>query len=174
MEDLPHPCFKGPGANGYAKKHDPFIYSRSVAADRAACNRIVPFTRLATDERGELPTFVWLTPNLCHDMHDCDPSVGDRFLRSTVPPLVNALGPRGLLILTWDEGASDAGCCRLASGGHVVTVLTGAQARAGARLTIPADHYSVLQTIEDLLKLRRTRDAACACTTSLQRLLKGP
>jgi phosphatidylinositol-3-phosphatase len=172
MEDLPQPCFKGAGLRGYAKKHDPFVYYRGVAASRALCENVVPLTRLRGDERRrQLPRFAWITPNLCHDMHDCGVSVGDRFLGRTVPVLLRALGPRGLLVLTWDEGSSDSGCCRFASGGHVATILAGPAARAGARLGTATDHYSVLQMIEDLFGLRRLAHAGCACTPTLQPLL---
>ena len=88
-----------------------------------------------------------------------------------MPPLLRALGPLGLLFLTWDEGASGAACCRLASGGHIVTIVAGGRARRHATLAMPTDHYSVLQTVEDLLGLRRLRGAACACTPSLAPLL---
>ena len=172
MENLPHPCFTGPDAGDYAKKHDPFAYYTRVTGNPARCARIVPLSQLSADERaGVLPSFVWITPNLCHDMHDCDVATGDRFLAGLVPQLLSALGPRGLLFLTWDEGSSGNGCCRLASGGHVVTIVAGAQARRGAVLNAPSDHYSVLQTIEDLLGLPRLRGAACACTPSLEPLL---
>jgi hypothetical protein len=172
MEDLPRPCFTGAGAGGYAQKHDPFIYYDGIRRDRAACVKIVPLDRLAADERARaLPPFLWISPNLCHDMHDCGPATGDRFLAATLPRLLRSLGPRGLLILTWDEGATDNGCCKLASGGHVVTILAGGLARAGATLHTPTDHYSVLQTIEDLLRLPRLGGAACACTPSLAPLL---
>ena len=184
MEGLPHPCFTGSGAGDYAKKHNPFVYHRSLAGNPAQCSHVVPLSQLAADERaGRLPTFVWITPNLCHDMHDCDPATGDRFLAGLVPPLLRALGQperpaatrggasRGLLFHTWDEGSSDGGCCRRASGGHVATILAGPAARPGARLGTPVDHYSVLQTIEDLLGVPRLRGAACACTPSLAPLL---
>jgi hypothetical protein len=174
MEDLPGPCFTGASAGDYAKKHDPFAYYTRVTGDAARCANIVPLTRLAADERaGSLPRFAWITPNLCHDMHDCSVSTGDRFLAGLVPALLRALGRRGLLFLTWDEGSSVDGCCRLASGGHIVTIVAGAGARAHARLATPTDDYSVLQTIEDLLGLKRLRGAACACTPSLQPLLAG-
>jgi phosphatidylinositol-3-phosphatase len=173
MEDLPHPCFGGSGSRDYAKKHDPFMYFTAIAENPALCNRVVPFNRLAPDERsGRLPSFIWITPNLCHDMHDCDPAVGDRFLVATIPPLLRSLGRRGLLVLTWDEGSSDSGCCRLASGGHIVTILAGGLARAGGRMRTPADHYSVLQTIEDLFGLPRLAGARCVCTPSLAPLLR--
>jgi phosphatidylinositol-3-phosphatase len=173
MEDLPRPCFTGAGAGEYAKKHDPFVYYRGIVHDPAQCSRVVPMTELATDERAHrLPTFSWITPNLCHDMHDCDTSTGDRFLSGLLPPLLRALGRHGLLILTWDEGSSDDGCCRLASGGHIVTILAGGDARRHATFRTAVDHYSVLQTVEDLLSLRRRAGAACACTPSLQPLLR--
>jgi phosphatidylinositol-3-phosphatase len=172
MEGLPHPCFAGASAGEYAKKHDPFAYYTQIASNRDWCSHIVPLAQLGADERtGALPRFVWITPNLCHDMHDCSVSTGDRFLSTLVPPLLGSLGPGGLLFLTWDEGSSDSGCCRLASGGHIVTIVAGSGARARARLAKPTDHYSVLQTIEDLLGLERLRGAACACTPSLAPLL---
>jgi hypothetical protein len=52
-----------------------------------------------------------------------------------------------------------------------VTIVAGPEARARARLAKPIDHYSVLQTIEDVLGLERLRGAACACTPSLAPLL---
>src|SRR5262249_33660687 len=124
MEQLPKPCFTGAGAGDYAKKHDPFAYYPRIVTVPARCGHMVPLTQLGRDERaGALPAFVWITPDLCHDMHDCAPANGDRFLSGLVPPLLHALGPHGLLILTWDEGSTDNGCCRLAAGGHIATIL---------------------------------------------------
>ena len=174
MEDLPHPCFTGASAGDYAKKHDPFVYYTRIVNNGVWCAHVVPLTELSADERGRaLPRFVWITPNLCHDMHDCSVATGDRFLSSLVPPLLRSLGARGVLFITWDEGASDSGCCGLASGGHIATIVAGPGAKRGARLTTPTDHYSLLQTVEDLLGLRRLGGAACACTPSLRRLLAG-
>jgi hypothetical protein len=172
MQDLPSPCFTGASAGEYAKKHDPFVYYTLITGDPRRCANVVPLTRLAADERGgTLPRFAWITPNLCNDMHDCSVATGDRFLSTLVPPLLRSLGRGGLLFLTWDEGSSDSGCCHLAAGGHIVTIVAGPGARAGARLAKPADHYSVLQTVEDLLRLGRLRGAGCACTSSLGPLL---
>ncbi len=174
MEDLPHACFHGASAGEYAKKHDPFMYYAPVRGRPASCAHVVGLSQLSGDERdGRLPRFVWITPNLCHDMHDCAPADGDRFLAGLVPVLLRSLGAGGLLVITWDEGTTDDGCCRLAAGGHIATIVAGPGARPGARLTIPVDHFSVLQTIEDLLGLPRLRGAACACTPSLSPLLRG-
>jgi hypothetical protein len=170
MEGLPHPCFTGAGAGEYAKKHDPFVYYRGLNP----CGHVVPLTALSSDERSStLPRFVWITPNLCHDVHDCSTATGDRFLSRLVPPLLGALGNNGLLFLTWDEGSSDNGCCRLASGGHIATIVAGPGAVHGIHMRSPVDHYSVLQMVEDLLGLPRLGGAACACTPSRQPLLRG-
>lgn len=172
MEDLPQPCFTGPSSGDYAKKHDPFTYYTRITHSRTRCSHIVSLGRLAADERARtLPRFIWITPNLCHDMHDCSVSTGDRFLATLVPSLMRSLGPNGVLFLTWDEGSSDAGCCHLASGGHIATIVAGPGARRHARMTSPTDQYSVLQAIEDLLGLARLRGAACSCTASLAPLL---
>lgn len=172
MEGIPRPCYMGGSAGDYAKKHDPFVYFRQIAHNPSACAKIVGLGRLYGDERARrLPRFVWITPNLCHDMHDCNTATGDKFLRGLVPSLLSAMGPSGLLILTWDEGSSDNPCCRLASGGHIATILAGGAARRGARLHTAVDHYSVLALIEDLLGLRRLGGAACACTPTLAPLL---
>jgi hypothetical protein len=172
MEGLPRPCFTGPGSGDYAKKHDPFLYYTQIAQDPAVCSQVVPLAQLGSDERSEtLPRFVWITPNLCHDMHDCSVRTGDRFLSRLVPRLLRALAPNGILFLTWDEGSSDSGCCGMAAGGHVATIVAGPGVRAGARLNTQTDDYSVLQTIEDLLGLPRLRGAACPCTASLKPLL---
>lgn len=171
MEDLPRPCFRGASSGDYAKKHDPFLYFRQVASG-PACDHVVPFTSLHGAMRSRrLPRFLWITPNLCHDMHDCSVHDGSAFLQSLVPELLRDMGPRGLLFLTWDEGTSNDGCCRLARGGHVALIVAGGAARTAARLSTPVDHYSVLQTVEDLLGLPRLGGAACGCTPSLQPLL---
>jgi hypothetical protein len=161
LEDMPEPCFTGASAGGYVKRHNPFAYYDDVVGDPARCRRMVPYPRLATDlRRGALPTYAFVVPNLCDDMHDCDVSVGDRFLAHLVPGLLRALGRHGFLILTWDEGTSDAGCCGSANGGRIATVVAGRDVRRGARDASPVDHYGVLRTTEDALGLPRLGGAA--------------
>ncbi len=161
MEDLPTPCFKGAEAGGYAKKHDPFIYYDDVAQSASRCQKIVGFQTLSSDLRGgTLPTYAWISPNLCDDGHDCGVSGGDRFLSHAVPSLLRELGPNGFLVLTWDEGASDSGCCGVAKGGRIATVVAGPDVRRGARYNGYVDHYGVLGTIEQALGLAPLGGAA--------------
>jgi hypothetical protein len=161
LEDVPQPCFRGAGAGGYAKKHNPFIYYDDISRSPARCARLVGFAALASDLRaGRLPTYAWISPNLCDDGHDCGVSAGDRFLARTVPALLRGLGPHGLLALTWDEGSSDRGCCGAAHGGHVTTIIAGPDVRPGARSATAIDHYGLLATVERALGLPLLAGAA--------------
>jgi phosphatidylinositol-3-phosphatase len=165
MEGLPSPCYRGPSAGEYAKKHDPFLYFDDIAGNATRCSRVVPFTRLTDDlASGALPAFAWVTPDLCHDMHDCGVATGDAFLAGLVPKLQRAMGPGGVLFLTWDEGATDAGCCGSPGGGHVATIVVGSAVRAGTRLAGPFSHYSILRTIESVWGLPPLLQAGCSCT----------
>jgi hypothetical protein len=173
MEDVPRPCFDGAEAGGYAKKHDPFMYYDAVARKRSRCREVVPFRRLSQDlRRGALPTYAFVSPNLCHDTHDCGVADGDRFLSHLVPALVRSVGPHGYVVLTWDEGSSDAGCCGGSRGGHVATVVAGPDVRGGARSSGPVDHYGVLATIEDSLGLPRLGAATDSRHGSLRALFR--
>ncbi len=177
MEGLPHPCFEGAEATGgYAKKHDPFAYYDDIASTPSRCRRIVGFGALSSDLRtGTLPTYAWISPNLCDDGHDCGVVGGDRFLARAVPSLIRALGPRGFLVITWDEGATDRGCCGgAAGGGRVATIVVGPQVRPGARLSRPVDHYGVLATVERALGLPSLGGAADSVNGNLEGLFARP
>jgi phosphatidylinositol-3-phosphatase len=176
LEDAPSPCFRGAEFAGYAKKHNPFIYYDDIASSPGRCRRLVGFGQLAADLRdGRLPTFAWITPNLCDDGHDCPVSVADRFLARTLPALVRELGPHGFLVLTWDEGSSDASCCGgSARGGHIATIVVGPDVRRGARESAPVDHYGVLGTIEQALRLPPLAGAADPRSGRLTALFARP
>jgi acid phosphatase len=174
MEGLPRACDRTGGTGGYAKKHDPFLYFRDVAGNPVRCARVVPYAQLGSDLRaGALPTFVWITPNLCDDGHDCGLGQADHYLAGIVPALLRELGPHGFLLLTWDEGSSDAGCCAgQAAGGRVATIVAGPDVRPGAASAVPYDHYSSLRTIEDALGLDHLGRAAAAATAPLDALFR--
>jgi phospholipase C len=173
MESMPRPCFTGGSSGGYAKKHDPFMYFNDVRGNRSRCGKIVPAGQLSTDLRaGALPQFAFIAPNLCDDTHDCSVSTGDRYLSRLVPALLQEIGPHGFLVLTWDEGDSNRGCCGgLAKGGHIPTIVAGPDVRGGAKVAIPYSHYSTLRTIENafgvapLGNARRAQPLDAAFTT---------
>jgi phosphatidylinositol-3-phosphatase len=175
MEDLPAPCSPVAGAGGYAKKHDPFMYYDDIARNPRRCRNVVGFDRLASDlRRGTLPTFAFISPNLCHDTHDCSVATGDRFLAGLVPRLLREAGPHGFVVLTWDEGASDQGCCVDAHGGRIATIVAGPDVRRHGHGDRAVDHYGVLRTVEHALGLRPLGGAALRRSGSLDGLLIRP
>jgi hypothetical protein len=119
--------------DGYATRHDPFVYFHSIIDDTALCDaRVVPLgtptgalpasapagtTGLATDLKkvSTTPTLSFITPNLCEDGHDVPcvnqpggPTAGDNidaFLSTWVPIITHspAFVRDGLLIVTFDE-----------------------------------------------------------------------
>ena len=176
MGGMPRACFTGAFSGQYAKKHNPFMYYRSVVSNPKRCaSRVVPEGRLTGDLRaGRLPTYSFLSPGLCDDSHDCSVATGDRYLARMVPPILRELGPRGFLVLTWDEGVSDRGCCGgLAHGGRIPTVIAGPGVRRGAKLTASLTHYSTLRAIEDALALPRLRLAGDSRAKSLAGAFKS-
>jgi phosphatidylinositol-3-phosphatase len=119
--------------DGYAARHDPFVYFHSVIDNQTYCDEHVVAmgsptgampasalhgeTGLATDlaKIGTTPNYSFITPNLCEDGHDypCknEPSGPsaladiDRFLETWVPMITSspAFKENGLLEITFDE-----------------------------------------------------------------------
>jgi phosphatidylinositol-3-phosphatase len=161
MEGMPKPCYRGSGVGGYAKKHDPFMYFPSVRNDPASCSNVVPGSRLDADlSGGRLAAFSWITPDLCHDGHDCGTAAMDRYLAGIVPRLNSSLGPHGFLVVTFDEGVSERGCCAGAHGGRVATVFSGPDVRKHARLKRRYTHYSLLRTLQNAFSVPPLRRSA--------------
>jgi phosphatidylinositol-3-phosphatase len=168
LEGLPAPCARPAYVGRYAKKHDPFAYDDAIAADPKRCAHRVPLTRLAGDVRhNRLADFAFIAPDLCNDTHDCPVTTGDRFLHRIVPGLLPALGPHGYLVITYDEGGTDNGCCGGSHGGRIATVVAGPDVRPGARMTRAVDHYGVLATIETTFGLAHLGGAQSASHGSL-------
>jgi hypothetical protein len=176
LEDVPGDCYRGAAAGAYVKKHNPFIYYDDIAGTPDRCRRLVGFAQLSADlRRGRLPTYAWISPNLCDDGHDCGVAGSDRFLARTVPALLHELGPHGFLLLTWDEGSSGRGCCgQAARGGQIATVVAGPEVRRGSREAGAIDHYGTLGTIEEALGLPLLGGAADPRSGRLTTLFMHP
>jgi phosphatidylinositol-3-phosphatase len=149
MEGMNNGCFNS--RYPYALKHNPFAYYGS-----ACPSQIVPFSQFATDISGtSVPRFVWITPDLCHDGHDCSSAVANAWLSQTVPSILNssAWQDNGVLLITWDEGEDSA---------NSVLTLVIRRDPLVHQSAKPYDHYSLLATIEDQLGLARLGLAAQA------------
>ncbi|MDQ0261341.1 alkaline phosphatase family protein [Sinomonas atrocyanea] len=64
----------------YAEKHNPFMYFSDIAGNPSRTSKIVPLEQnLASDlSSGNVPNFVWISPDQCHDMHGTSPSGANR------------------------------------------------------------------------------------------------
>ena len=58
---------------------------------------------------GTAPPFIWLTPNLCNDVHDCSNETSDNYLRGLMPSILASkwYGEDGTVILTFDEDTGE-------------------------------------------------------------------
>ena len=98
---------------------------------------------------GTLPNLAFVIPNLCHDTHNkgCPISVGDEWLSEQVPRMLRAVGPRGLVVLTWDEDDKKS------SGNHILTIFSGPLVKPGYVATQPINHCTILRTLCEALGL---------------------
>jgi hypothetical protein len=151
LEGMPAACFDYT-VNPYAKRHNPFIYFVSVRSDEGRClSRLVPFDQFAVDmSQDALPDFVWITPDICNDAHDCSLATADAWLGTLVDQIrsSSAYGPDSLIVITFDEGVSNAGCCGLAKGGRVATILLSPMIHPGVQDSTEYTHYSLLAMLE--------------------------
>jgi phospholipase C len=144
-EGMPEPC-ADENADPYAGRHIPFLYYADIGGDPARCRRsVVPYAQLAADlAAGTLPSLVFVTPDLCNDMHDCPISTGDAWLSREVPKILDspAFAGDSLLVITFDEGTREHN--------DVATVFAGPLARRGTSSDVAYSHYALLHTIEAL------------------------
>jgi phospholipase C len=167
QEDMPEPCYLG-STSDYAQKHNPFVYFDPIRLNKDRCQRsVVPLTDLNADlQGGSLPNFVFITPNLCNDSHDCSLDVADSWLKNLLATLIPALDTKGqpyLVVLVFDEGDGKGSCCGLPAkaGGRVPVVLISPLVKQAFQDDTPYTHYSLLKTISEswgLSYLGRTAD----------------
>ena len=164
MESMPEACSTAPVDGKYVMKHDPFMYYTDIRDDPSRCAKVVPLRQLTADLAADtLPAFAWISPNVCHDMHDCSIATGDRFLRTWVARIAPALGTDGIIITLFDEGSTSAGCCQgHAAGGHIAGIISGPGAGAGVSIGTRVDQYSILRLIEDAWGLGALDEATSA------------
>ena len=117
-----------------------------------------PYEDLAVDvAQGTLPSLAMVVPNLCNDTHNyCGQDtikIGDDWLASNLPTMIQAAGPRGLVIVTWDE---DDG----SDGNHILTTFTSPLVKTGYLSKRFINFFSVVRTMCDALGLPAFAQAA--------------
>ena len=158
--------------DGYATRHNPFVYFHSLL-DLSGCDSFDgPLARLETDlaKAKTVPALSYIVPNLCNDgtaspCADGSPgglAAADAFLATWVPRILAspAYANGGLLLVTFAGGAA-------APEGPEAPVRNGALvvsrfATAGATDGTEIDPYGLLRTVQDVLGLKplaRSADA---------------
>jgi phosphatidylinositol-3-phosphatase len=171
--------------DGYATRHNPFVYFHSLL-DLGDCDaNDGPLAELETDlaSAETTPNLAFVVPNLCNDGTESpcvDGSPGglpaaDAFLSAWVPKILAspAYKESGLLIVTF-AGNLAATADEPAPNG---TLLVSRYAQAGATSGSEYNPYSLLRSIEDLFALRplaRAADASSFAQTVLGEALVGP
>jgi len=146
-EDLPAAGSSVCTANGtrYTRKHDPWTdFSNLDHLDER------PYSDLALDEAAStLPNLAFVIPNNCDNSHDsgCTVAFADAWLAANVPAMLDALGPNGMLVLTWDEDDFSAS-------NHVLTVFVGPPVLPGYLSPNFISHYTVVRALCETLGLR--------------------
>ncbi|HEV2242303.1 MAG TPA: alkaline phosphatase family protein [Streptosporangiaceae bacterium] len=150
---------KHDGIQNYTTSHNPFDFSRQV-----------PIGELARDLRdGAVPRFSYVIPDECHDMHGDPPycldsgnifdpqnqhlvAVGDAYAGQLVAEITHASfwhKADNAILITFDEGDNSAGCCDANPGaGQVATIVITSHGPRGVKDASPANHYSLLSTIQ--------------------------
>jgi phosphatidylinositol-3-phosphatase len=144
-ESMPGRCVRS-NAGTYAVRHNPAVYYTDLYP-RACPKFDVPYPKSLPRR---LHGLTFITPNICHDTHDCSVAVGDTWLRRHVPKLLK----RGaIVVITYDEGEGN---------NHVFCAARGPGIGQGVRRRAAYTHYGLLAGIERHFGSRRLRQAATA------------
>lgn len=180
FQSMPYPgytdvCF--PRCNGspdrdalYASKHNPFINFTPVQSNPADLAAMVPDTQLTKNaSKGRLPSFAWIVPDECTDMHGSPPdcvdsgpsggvgdnqllAAGDAYVANVVSTITGSSQwstGNNAIVVVWDEGNGTQGCCDgKPGGGPVAAIVITSHGPRGLKDNTPYNHYSLLQTIQ--------------------------
>jgi len=144
----------------YAPKHDPVLFFQDIAGNPPVANNPLcmahhkPYAAFQADlMAGNMPAYVFITPDLCHDMHgdasctqgtatNANIKAGDDWLAAELPRiLAYANAHDGVVFLVWDEGDNTNLIPFLALGPRI---------KPGSYATTYS-HSSQLKSVEEIL-----------------------
>ncbi|MDQ2960569.1 MAG: hypothetical protein M3R48_05905 [Candidatus Dormibacteraeota bacterium] len=179
MEDAPSPCYLGGRVGNYTKTHNPFVHFPSITGNPAQCDQVVPFSGNFNHDfgagSGSAPSFAFVVPNLCHDMHDsCAPqhnpvAQGDQWLKATMSTVLASqwYAGGGIVIITWDAAlTSDHSGWNTGSGGHVPTIVVSATSHGA--FSSGGNEYGTLRGICETYGITPIGQAASAANGDLR------
>jgi hypothetical protein len=182
LQSMPYAGFKGicyPNrCNGtpdfdtlYNSKHNGIPYFRSVQSSPTEMAKMGPLSALAHDLATNPPSFGYIVPDECSDMHGAPPycvdsgdpgDESDNALVSRADALVGKLVRQitgapfwaqgnNAIVITFDEGADGdtSGCCGTVPGnGRIATIVVTSRGPRRLQDPTPYNHYSLLQTLQ--------------------------
>jgi phosphatidylinositol-3-phosphatase len=147
QEAMPSNCHRV-NSHTYAVRHNPPAYFPRLTS---CARNDVPYGQFKVSRK-----FIFVTPDLCDDTHNCPVAVGDRWLSIFVKRVVTSRAYRSggtALFITWDEDDGSAS-------NHVPMIVVSPYTPSGVRAAGFFDHYSALRTWEEMLGLP-CLDKAC-------------
>jgi hypothetical protein len=156
-ESMPSPCRQG-NSGLYAVRHNPAAYFTDIRTTTCPSQDLPLEGHFAQDvASGNLPSFSFVTPNLCNDMHNCSVATGDAWLSNWVGDVLDGPNYRSgntLVVITWDEGD--------AASNRIPTIVIAPRVPNGTVSQGAFTHFSLLRTTEELLGLPLLRSAGSA------------
>ncbi|HEY6251026.1 MAG TPA: alkaline phosphatase family protein [Candidatus Angelobacter sp.] len=160
-------------ANGthYYRRHNGATWYSDILSNVAGSQaRIVDFSRFAVDlANNSLPQFSIIAPDGLNDGHDAAASAADVFLNTNLTPMLAKPyfqpGGDGLLIVTFDNGNSDAA-------GLVYTAVIGPTVIPKSVSRTPYKHENTLRTVLDALGIS-THPGLSASVTAMKDFFGG-
>ena len=185
----------------YAQKHNPFLYFSDIVNNPARLANIVPTVRAYADlhpasgKGSDVPAFVWVSPDQCHDMHGISPGsaakagqdprcgypnsgldhgaiqLGDEFLKEAVAVIQGspAWQEDSIIVIVWDEDDYlGYGGTHTSPKGNAGVTLGGANAPAIVIRSQGARHISVdrpLNHYSTLGTIQRVWGLGCLANT---------
>ena len=146
-ESMPHRCALT-ATQLYAPRHNPAVYYRRIRRGCLRHDRRLgspssgPFHKAL---RGNLGSYVFVTPNMCDDAHDCQLSVADHWLSRWIPAIRHSRSyskRHTAIVITFDEGGGN---------NQVATIVVSPYTRAGTSSGALFSHYSLLHMCESVL-----------------------
>ena len=165
----------------YDVNHNPFVYFDDITQNNnpsapRCIQHVRPYSELATDlNNNTVARYNFITPHLCHDMHDScaplnDPVLqGDTWLSTGVPKILasQAYLDNGALFVLWDEGES--------GDGPIGMIVLSPKAKGGGYAnTIPYDHSSTLRTVEEIFGVTPLLGGAASATALSDLFVRFP
>jgi hypothetical protein len=165
QEDMPAGQCPIQSVGRYAAKHNPFVFFEDVSGnpprtDNKFCiEHHKPYTGLFAADlaANNLKNYVFITPNLCNDMHGHDKKcafgrgddrrikTGDDWLQAELPRIIEWVTKNaGVIFIVWDEGDDKQKLPFFAIGPGV---------KPGHASTVPFDHGSLVKSVEKIFNL---------------------